>query len=249
MQSTLRDHVCFAEIYRRETILDSGSNSYRAGGSPAVLARRSRNDTNERSRGNSRHFRLRRLSGSSKLGTANGRKPELSPAISNEPAAAEKLRLARPEVVPDLKEHPDVPVFFYGLVMDQDSNALPNVKVDVEITQWNFDTPSDSALKGTHVKKQTDTDGRFEVSGVKGHWITVKDFSKDGYEAEFRRRDYGQYPPQSGNPDDPKAFRMWSTNLHESLIAGEKKFEIKDPSFDLIRLVYAVNPSGSGLLR
>lgn len=38
------------------------------------------------------------------------------------------------ETAPYYREFPDLPVAFYGLVLDQDSNALQHVKIDVEVT-------------------------------------------------------------------------------------------------------------------
>lgn len=138
----------------------------------------------------------------------------------------EKLLLERPDVATDLKIYPDVPIAFYGLVVDQDTNGLANVKVDVEITQWNIDTPAESALKIAYLARQTDADGRFEVSGLDGHTVIIKNFTKEGYEPERWRREYGVYDARAGSVGQPMVFRLWKTNLHEPLITGEKKFEV-----------------------
>ena len=148
------------------------------------------------------------------------------PLVTNAVAPYQKLLLERPEVASAVKENPDVPVTFYGRVVDQDTNGLLNVKVDVEITQWNVETPADSALKIAHLARQTDADGRFEVSGINGHTVTIKNFTKNGFEPEQWRREFGVYNAQAGSFDQPMVFHLWQTNLHEPLISGEKKFEV-----------------------
>jgi hypothetical protein len=131
------------------------------------------------------------------------------------------------ESVPrDYIKYPDVPVTFYGLVVDQDTNGLQNVKVDVEVLQWDTNAPPDDDLKTAHIERQTGVDGRFEVSGLNGHSVTIRAFRKDGYEPELWRRDYGEYRSQAGGAIEPIVFRMWSTNLHEQIIAGERLYHI-----------------------
>jgi hypothetical protein len=89
------------------------------------------------------------------------------------------------------KEIPDVPVAFYGLVVDHDSNALQNVNVDLELIQWDVGGWPEISAKMIQVKRQTGADGRFEVSGLNGHYLTVRGFAKEGYEPETMRSHYG----------------------------------------------------------
>jgi hypothetical protein len=149
---------------------------------------------------------------------------------------------------PDYVKYPDVPVMFYGLVVDQDTNALQNVRVDIEVRQWDPSAPPDDDLKTAHVQKQTGADGRFEVSGLNGHSVTVRAFTKDGYEPEFWRRNYGEYGSQAGGVIDPEVFRMWSTNLHEPLVSGEKSFVVtpdgRHYAIDLLKGTIAEGDNG-----
>jgi hypothetical protein len=82
------------------------------------------------------------------------------------------------------------------------------------------------ALKTIHAETETAANGRFEIRDLSGHSLTILDLKKNGYEPEFLRSDYGEYGPQSGSVNDPIVFRMWSTNLHQPLITGEKSFSI-----------------------
>jgi hypothetical protein len=160
----------------------------------------------------------------------------------------QRLLRERPESAQAFKDDPDLPVAFYGLVVDQDSNALPNVKVDVEITQWNLSELPRTALKLIKVEKQTDADGRFEVSAVDAHGVTIKSFTKHGYEPELIQAQYGEYGAQAGSFAQPKVFRLWHTNLNEPLIAGERKFQLvpdgRHYGIDLIKGAIAEGDEG-----
>jgi hypothetical protein len=149
-----------------------------------------------------------------------------TPQGTNAEEDYQRLLRERPESAQAFREDPDLPVAFYGLMVDQDSNALANVKVDVEITQWSLSNLPRTALKLIKIEKQTDEDGRFEVRGLNAHGVTIRKFTKDGYEPELIQAQYGEYQAQAGSLDQPKVFRLWNTNLHEPLIAGERKFQI-----------------------
>src|SRR5438270_375155 len=59
----------------------------------------------------------------------------------------------------------DTPIAFYGLVVDQDSNALQNVSVDLEVVEQYTKSSFEVKGKVTHLQRKTEADGRFEVTG------------------------------------------------------------------------------------
>jgi hypothetical protein len=120
-------------------------------------------------------------------------------------------------------EAANLPVAFYGLVVDQDSNALQNVSVDLAVEAVIVDSLSES--KRTQLHKQTGADGRFDVGGLQGRFVCVTTLEKDGYDTESPGS-FGTYPVQSGSFTDPVVFQMWRTNMHESLITGDKSFDL-----------------------
>jgi hypothetical protein len=131
-------------------------------------------------------------------------------------------------IVRSFNETANPPVAFYGQVMDQDTNPLPNVQVGVMVSEeymkLNLETQIGSA---TNLHSQTGPDGRFEVTGIKGHRVAITELAKDGYEPELGMSDiYGTYGAQSGSLSEPVVFRMWATNMHEPLIGGEKSFVV-----------------------
>src|SRR5882724_11475758 len=69
----------------------------------------------------------------------------------------------------------NVPVAFYGLVVDQDTNPLPNVIVDLAVIEEYVDPPpaTDLRRKMTRLQRITGADGRFEVTGLRGTSVEV----------------------------------------------------------------------------
>jgi hypothetical protein len=167
------------------------------------------------------------------------------------PGEDPEQRSARPEVVRAQNEAQNVPVYFYGLVVDQDTNPVQNVTVDIEVSQWLVDQTTAVTEKTTRLQKQTGPDGRFEVSGMTASVVTVKGFTKEGYEPEMRKPRYGDYGAQSTGFDHPAVFNLWSTNFHEQLITGNKSFEIvPDGRPYLINLMEGtISQSGTGDLK
>ena len=118
----------------------------------------------------------------------------------------------------------NVPVAFYGQVVDQDTSPLQDVQVSIAVSEESM-MPSLLTTGSTAIlQRRTGPDGRFEVSGLNGHRVTVTGLVKEGYEPELGLSDmYGTYAPQS---TEPVLFRMWATNLHQALIGGEKSFVV-----------------------
>jgi hypothetical protein len=114
------------------------------------------------------------------------------------------------------------PQDFYGKVIDQDGKPLGDVRANAEITL------NDGGYGGTNQKKystSTDSDGLFEFTGLHGAGLSVT-ISKPGYENEWRNDAYKGPDGGRATSTDRTIYRMWSTNIHEALITGTKKFEI-----------------------
>ncbi len=115
------------------------------------------------------------------------------------------------------------PVELWGKVVDQDGVPLSGVTVETEINR--FVWPPEQHPNGVSSKQEitTDADGRFHVSDNSATGIHVM-LQKAGYEQESRNG-YGSNG-QNGSQENPAVLKMWSTNTHEQLITGEKKFQI-----------------------
>ena len=117
----------------------------------------------------------------------------------------------------------NVPVNFYGLVIDQDSNALAGVQIKVTVLEATVMGLLDVGTKNVPLERVTGADGRFEINGLKGHGLDLESIQKEGYEVEPTRRGLGA---AEGSYTDPVVFKMWRTNIHERLITGDKSFEV-----------------------
>ena len=134
------------------------------------------------------------------------------------------------KLVQDFNEAHYHSIDFYGLVVDQDSNPVPNVKINVTILQQQISPPTatgDFPLTNSliHREKETGADGRFQITGEMGQDLTIESIQKSGYEVE---PDFCPHTFAASNGwfRDPMTFKMWNTNIHEQLIIGEKKFQI-----------------------
>ncbi|RRJ96216.1 carboxypeptidase regulatory-like domain-containing protein [Opitutaceae bacterium TAV4] len=135
------------------------------------------------------------------------------------------------------------PISFFGKVIDQDGNPIPDVKVTFQIRYMKevgsigigdtFDYPSVT----------TGSDGCFAITGAKGSVLAVKSLEKSGYEPSEHAtrgtywywRDQDPYRPDA---DAPQIFRMWKQAGAEYLIRKSFVFHLKydgtPTSFDLM---------------
>jgi hypothetical protein len=150
--------------------------------------------------------------------------PAVPSTVNPEPEVTDSPKLR--EVLKQFVDGKNVPVKFYGLVIDQDSNALSGVHIKVTVLQDTLPVPGSLEMIGTKnvpLERVTGTDGRFEISGLKGEAFDLESVQKDGYEVEPTRRGFGS---TEGSYAEPVTFKMWSTNIHEELITGQKAFHI-----------------------
>lgn len=130
-----------------------------------------------------------------------------------------------PESIRKYMESQNVPVEFYGKVVDQDGNPLSDVNIQVQVRHWVVIAPVAFGAEGRSVpiKGVSDASGQFELQGATGDGFDIESIQKHGYEAEPGKRTYGA---TGGSLENPVIFKMWSTNIHEKLIGGGKSFDI-----------------------
>jgi hypothetical protein len=110
-------------------------------------------------------------------------------------------------------------VKFYGKIIDQNDKPLQGVKIDAEIL---YHEPSMTAILKENTANREETivitsevDGRFSVIFSKGKSLTLRGFTKDGYQLEGRKYfvyDFGprMSSPHNPDPSSPVVFRMLS---------------------------------------
>lgn len=165
------------------------------------------------------------------------------------PVSAFANGAGRAKVAEEFVQQKNAPIEFYGMVIDQDSNALSGVKIKAVVRHWTMPNPTIplAGSKDIPLEATTGMEGRFGLTGATGDGFGVLLF-KDGYEAESQRNGFGA---GSYSYDNPVVFKMWSTNIHEKLIGGDKKLQIiPDGRYYFINLTdCTINESGQGDLK
>jgi hypothetical protein len=121
-------------------------------------------------------------------------------------------------------ESANAPIDFYGLVIDQNSNPIPGVTIKSGVRHWGMPDLNYQQAGSITIQLETTTgpDGRFELTGATGDGFGVGLY-KDGYDAESEKNGFGT---GKYSYDNPVIFKMWRTNIHEKLIAGNDGFKI-----------------------
>jgi hypothetical protein len=121
-------------------------------------------------------------------------------------------------------ERMNVPITFYGRVIDQDGNGLSGAVAVLRAQQPYFDPAYIVKARYVNSNLTTDLNGRFFLNNLSGSGLDLVSLTMAGYELEpSAQRVFGSV---SGTLDNPISFKMWSTNIHERVISGERAFHI-----------------------
>ena len=116
----------------------------------------------------------------------------------------------------ELLELFNTPINFWGKVVDEKGNPIPNATVELGTADRPWET-------GSSYERTTDSNGLFAITGVKGLSISV-DVSKGGYYKTSHSRGQFSYAQPSGNkgplpmPDNPIVFELRKMGQVESLV-------------------------------
>lgn len=153
------------------------------------------------------------------------------------PKAAVATKVSPGEVTRQFVESKNKPIDFYGLVMDQNSNVVPDVHVKVAVQQLTAPNPATLELGANEITLERDTgmDGRFEINGVSGEGFQVESIQKEGYILSPRTPDH--FGPGSGSVENPVVIKMWKQGAKASLIGGSYVFGIDSGKTYTLNLV------------
>jgi hypothetical protein len=116
-----------------------------------------------------------------------------------------------------------VPIEFYGKVLDQHENPVPGAEIQLGL----------NSIDGiTNTITHSRQDGSFSLSGVKGKFLSVNVFGREGYAGVHSTgyRDYnyaipGEFNFHVPNPKSPVIFKIWKYEhpepLHRKSIEAE----------------------------
>lgn len=133
-------------------------------------------------------------------------------------------QLTRLEQAREIARQSNKPIQFFGLVLDQDGNPIPDVRVTLEVRTAKEVTPGAIYDLFEHPVLFTGADGRFTLTDAKGALLGVQALEKAGYEPSEKafRKSYWYWrdPSQVFHPDAdrPEIFRMWRKAGAEKLV-------------------------------
>jgi len=144
----------------------------------------------------------------------------------------------------DLMQKANRPIQFFGKVIDQDNNPIPEVRVTLDIRVSKELAPNIIQDVFDRPVLTTGADGRFTLTDAKGALLGVHALEKAGYEPSEKafRKSYWYWrdPSQTFHPDAdrPEIFRMWKQAGAEKLvrkgIGHAIPYNSTPTSFDLI---------------
>jgi hypothetical protein len=162
---------------------------------------------------------------------------ETSTVSSKQPTVATTTNLPPAELrslqIKQAIEGMNVPISFYGRVIDQESNGLPGVILVLHVMQPRVGIDFAIQKNMPKFERTTDANGYFSVEGISGSDLDIESVGKKGYrlspKTEMGYR-YGQSPvPFYPDPNKPVIIKMWKElETKESLVTGSHVFGI-DP--------------------
>lgn len=120
-------------------------------------------------------------------------------------------------------EGKNAPILFYGKIVDQDGNALPDVQVKLRVQQVKFDPSYFVLPKYIRFHRTTGPDGSFFLNGVSGHAVDITSITKPGY--EFEKDVNPVYGASSGTLEKPVTLVLWDQNHKSAIFKVDKDFE------------------------
>lgn len=151
--------------------------------------------------------------------------PPLAPASSAPPAGQAASLQRKVEMLHEIATSSNMPIQFYGLVLDQDNNPIPGVKVTLSIRTTKETMPGAIHDEFEEPVVSTDGQGRFAITDAQGALLSVKSLDKAGYEASEKSLNRAHYwywrdPQDVFHPDPakPEVFRMWKKMGAETLV-------------------------------
>jgi hypothetical protein len=123
----------------------------------------------------------------------------------------------------------NIPIEFYGKVVDQNDRPLSGVKVKAHVRHLIMATPTTRGTRFKDCELATDQNGLF-VFSEKGAGITIDAIEKEGYELSKKAKRSYSYKGTSEiftpDSDNPVVFKMWKQQGAEKLIKGDKFYGI-----------------------
>ena len=145
------------------------------------------------------------------------------------PRATTPTPASRAEKLQGAVEAMNVPVVFFGKVVDQDNAPLAGVKVRASVRSWHVIATSDGDATFDRYEAVSGSDGSFQIDGGRGNALTIEGVEKAGYEPESKAlQSFGYTTSDPLRPDvnNPVVLRMWKAEAKAQLITGTKRYSL-----------------------
>lgn len=116
-----------------------------------------------------------------------------------------------------LRAPENVPINFYGQIMDQNDSPVVDAEIQVELIVSNM---SEEKADRTVIHLHSARDGTFALTGVSGYAIDKLSIKKEGFELSKKVRKsyvFGLNPNYLSSSNNPVIFRMWKMQAQEPL--------------------------------
>ncbi len=148
----------------------------------------------------------------------------------------------------------NVPIDFWGRIIDQDKNPIAGVRLLAGVRHWEFIPIIGPTATPAKVEVFSDRDGRFKWHGRTGDVLEIAAVEKAGYKLSPGARcvfSYGNSPETFiPNPAEPVVIRMWRLGPRESTISNTGFFGFvpdgRPYTLDLINNKKNVDSGGDG---
>jgi hypothetical protein len=127
-------------------------------------------------------------------------------------------------------------ISFWGQVLDQNGQPISDVLITIQVRHWHYNPPADLDSDFAKHDLTTDTDGKFEITGVNGDVLELEGMTKEGY--RLSPKTPHSLGTSGGSLEKPVIFKMWKESANEPLISGNHVFGIdlgKSYTLDLIQ--------------
>lgn len=148
--------------------------------------------------------------------------PTVRPSQRGEEDTSERVR-----AVIDAR---NVPIEFWGKVIDQADSPLAEVSIEAQVRHWDYSLQLGTSEQTLTRKLLTKADGLFHVGGETGDDLVLNEIQKDGYELEPNAKTgfgFSSAEQFTSRPESPVVFKMWRKEIRGSLITREQSFKIE----------------------
>jgi len=129
------------------------------------------------------------------------------------------------EAIRQYMESQNIPIEFYGQVIDQNSNPVSGVIVKGVVLHIKVIVPAPWGDEDQNIpiNEKTDLEGRLEARDVSGRAFDIESIQKDGYRLSPKTQmDYaysGVANPYHPDPQNPLIIRMWKLAEPQQLVS------------------------------